>query len=129
MSTSLPIRFNVQTLISGLHDAGRVLCILQVHPHPGGLQHQLNLDQTNPTLKPGGLGNGDSPGPCEPVGESDFFGGDLELMGMPAGLGTIFAFGSARVIIERHKRVNLRVNLSDAAISVGRGLGRWISKP
>jgi hypothetical protein len=67
--------------------------------------------------------------PCEPVGESDFFGGDLELMGMPAGLGTIFAFGSARVIIERHKRVNLRVNLSDAAISVGRGLGRWISKP
>jgi hypothetical protein len=53
MSTSLPIRFNVQTLISGLHDAGRVLCILQVHPHPGGLQHQLNLDQTKPESKTG----------------------------------------------------------------------------
>jgi hypothetical protein len=34
--------------------------------------------------------------PDEPVGESDFFGGELELMGMPAGFGTIFAFGSAR---------------------------------
>jgi hypothetical protein len=59
--TSLPIRFNVQTFSAGLRDAGRVLCILHVHPHPGGLQHQLNLDQTNPTLKPCGLGNGDSP--------------------------------------------------------------------
>jgi hypothetical protein len=30
---------------------------------------------------------------------------------------------------KRHKRVNLRVNLSDATISEGRELGRWISKP
>jgi hypothetical protein len=39
---------------------------VQVHPHPGGLQHQLNPDQTNPTLKPGGLSNGDSPGETPP---------------------------------------------------------------
>ncbi|CAM3848654.1 hypothetical protein MYFR107205_28645 [Mycolicibacterium frederiksbergense] len=32
-----------------------------MHPHPGGLQHQLNLDHTNPTLETGGLRNGDSP--------------------------------------------------------------------
>jgi hypothetical protein len=72
-----------------------------VHPHPGGLRHQLNLDQTNPTLKHSKTGwtrvTGTRQDPCEPVGESDFFGGELELMGMPAGFGTIF--GSARVII------------------------------
>ena len=97
MSPCLPIRFNVQTLSAGLHDAGRVLCILQVHPHPGGLRHQLNLDQTNPTLNRVDSVTGTRQDPCEPVGESDFFGGELELMGMPAGFGTIF--GSARVII------------------------------
>lgn len=32
-----------------------------MHPHPGGLQHQLRTDQTNPTLEPGGFSNGDSP--------------------------------------------------------------------
>ncbi|MFP1155574.1 hypothetical protein ACK280_26430, partial [Mycobacterium sherrisii] len=37
-------------------------CRLHVQPHPGGLQHQLKLDQTNPTLETGGLRNGDSPG-------------------------------------------------------------------
>jgi putative transposase len=32
------------------------------HTHtPGGLRHQLNPEQTNPTLNPGGLSNGDSP--------------------------------------------------------------------
>ena len=46
---------------AGLHDAGRVRCGVQVHPHPGGLRDQLNLDHTNPTLKPGGLSNRDSP--------------------------------------------------------------------
>jgi hypothetical protein len=34
---------------------------MQVHPHPGGLRDQLNTNHTNPTLKPGGLSNGDSP--------------------------------------------------------------------
>jgi len=34
---------------------------MQLHPHLGGLQHRLNTDQTNPTLEPGGLSNGDSP--------------------------------------------------------------------
>lgn len=34
---------------------------MQVHPHPGELQHQLRTDQTNPTLRPGGLSFGDSP--------------------------------------------------------------------
>jgi hypothetical protein len=34
---------------------------MQAHPHPGGLRYQLNPDQNNPTLKPGGLSNGDSP--------------------------------------------------------------------
>jgi hypothetical protein len=33
-----------------------------VHPHPGGLQHQLNPEPSNPTLDRGGLNNGDSPG-------------------------------------------------------------------
>ncbi|AQA04901.1 hypothetical protein BVC93_23610 [Mycobacterium sp. MS1601] len=32
-----------------------------MHPHPGGLRDQLNLDQTNPTLIPGGPDIGDSP--------------------------------------------------------------------
>ena len=58
----------------------------------------INQPDSKPTLKPGGLGNGDSPGPVRPVGER-LFGGELELMGMPAGLGTIFAIGSARVIV------------------------------
>jgi hypothetical protein len=35
---------------------------VQVCPHPNGLRDQLNLDQTNPTRIPGGLGIGDSPG-------------------------------------------------------------------
>ena len=46
----------------GLPHTGRVRCGVQVHPHPGGLQHQLRTDQTNPSLEPGGLSNGDSPG-------------------------------------------------------------------
>ncbi len=46
----------------GLPDAGRVRCRMQVHPYPGGLRDQLNLDHTNSTLRPGGLGIGDSPG-------------------------------------------------------------------
>jgi hypothetical protein len=32
-----------------------------MHPHPGGLHHELRTDQTNPTLEPGGLKIGDSP--------------------------------------------------------------------
>jgi hypothetical protein len=48
-------------LSAGLPNPRRVRCGLQVHPHPDGLQHQLNLDQTNPTLETGGLRNGDSP--------------------------------------------------------------------
>ena len=36
-------------------------CGLQVHPHPDGLQRQLNLNQTNPVLETVGLRNGDSP--------------------------------------------------------------------
>jgi hypothetical protein len=32
-----------------------------VHPHPDGLQRQLNLNQTNPVLETVGLRNGDSP--------------------------------------------------------------------
>lgn len=32
-------------------------------------------------------------------------------------------------ITTHRKRVNFRVNLSDATISEGRELGRWISKP
>jgi hypothetical protein len=39
---------------------------VQVHPHPAGLQHQLNPDHTNPTLRPGGLSNRDSPIPSWP---------------------------------------------------------------
>jgi len=31
-------------------------------PHPGGLQDQLNLEPNNPTLEPGGVSNGGSPG-------------------------------------------------------------------
>ena len=46
---------------SGLPHASRVRCGMQVHPHPGGLRDQLNLDHTNPILEPGGLSNGDSP--------------------------------------------------------------------
>ena len=46
----------------GLPNAGRVRCGVQVHPHPGGLRDQLNLEPNNPTLNPGGLSNGDSPG-------------------------------------------------------------------
>jgi deoxycytidylate deaminase len=34
---------------------------MQAHPPPRGLRNQLNPDQTNPTLKPGGLSIGDSP--------------------------------------------------------------------
>jgi transposase InsO family protein len=49
-------------LRAGLPDACRVRCGLQVHPHNGGLQHQLRMDQTNPTLEPG---NGDSRGPVD----------------------------------------------------------------
>jgi putative transposase len=49
------------TLGAGLPHAGRVRCGMQAHPHPGGLRYQLNPDQNNPTLKPGGLSNGDSP--------------------------------------------------------------------
>ena len=45
----------------GLPNAGRVRCGVQVHPHPGGLRDQLNLEPNNPTLNPGGLSNGDSP--------------------------------------------------------------------
>jgi hypothetical protein len=37
-----------------LPNPGRVRCGLQVHLHPAGLRHQLNLDQTNPTLETGG---------------------------------------------------------------------------
>jgi len=33
-------------LSAGLPHAGRVRCGLLAQPHPGGLQHQLNLDQT-----------------------------------------------------------------------------------
>ena len=39
----------------GLPNAGRVRCGVQVHPHPGGLRDQLNPEQNNPTLNPGGL--------------------------------------------------------------------------
>ena len=46
---------------AGLPHAGRVRCGLQVHPHPGGLRDQLKSGSKNPTLKPGGLSNGDSP--------------------------------------------------------------------
>ncbi|MHA0287619.1 integrase catalytic domain-containing protein [Mycobacterium sp. C3-094] len=48
-------------LSPGIQDAGRVRCHLPVHPHSGGMQHQLRMDHTNPTLEPGGLSNGDSP--------------------------------------------------------------------
>ncbi|TBM40614.1 TetR/AcrR family transcriptional regulator, partial [Mycolicibacterium smegmatis] len=36
-----------------------------MHPHTGGLQHQLKLDHTNPTPEPGGLSIGDSPPGCQ----------------------------------------------------------------
>ena len=48
----------------GLPNAGRVRCGVQVHPHPGGLRDQLNLEPNNPTLNPGGLSNGDSRSSC-----------------------------------------------------------------
>ena len=54
-------------LSAGLPHAGRVRCGMQAHPHPGGLPHQLNPEQTNPTLKPGGLSNGDSPAYVQPA--------------------------------------------------------------
>ena len=38
------------TFGAGLPHAGRVRCGMQAHPHPGGLPHQLNPEQTNPTL-------------------------------------------------------------------------------
>ena len=47
----------------GLPDAGRVRCGVQAYPHPGGLRDLLNPKRNNPTLKPGGLSNGDSPQP------------------------------------------------------------------
>ncbi|MGA9677447.1 MAG: nuclear transport factor 2 family protein [Mycobacterium sp.] len=34
---------------------------MQAHPPPGRLPDQLNPNKDNPTLKPGGLSNGDSP--------------------------------------------------------------------
>ena len=45
----------------GLPNTGRVRCGLQVHPRPDGLQHQLNLNHTNPTRETSGLRNGNSP--------------------------------------------------------------------
>ena len=41
---------------------------MQAHPHPGGLPDQLNPEQKNPTLNPGGLSNGDSPILLVPAG-------------------------------------------------------------
>ena len=38
------------TFGAGLPHAGRVRCGMQAHPHPGGLPHQPNPEQTNPTL-------------------------------------------------------------------------------
>lgn len=60
--------------IAGLPHAGRVRRCLQMHPHARGLRDQLNLEQTNLTLIPGGLGIGDSPtGPQWPKYKTEEF--------------------------------------------------------
>ena len=40
-------------LSAGLPHAGRVRCGLQVHPHPDGLQHQLNPESNKPDSRNG----------------------------------------------------------------------------
>jgi Integrase core domain len=52
---------NPRDLALSYRTPGRVRCGVKVHPHPGGLRHHLRTDKTNPTLKLGGLSNGDSP--------------------------------------------------------------------
>ena len=47
----------------GLPNAGRVRCGMQAYPHPGGLRDLPKPKHNNPTLRPGGLSNGDSPFP------------------------------------------------------------------
>ena len=46
---------------SGLPNTGRVRCPMQPHPIPRGLRDQLNPDNNNLALKPGGLTIRDTP--------------------------------------------------------------------
>jgi len=48
---------------SGLPNAGRVRCPMQPHPIPRGLRDQLNPDNNNLALNPGGLSIRDTPPP------------------------------------------------------------------
>ena len=45
----------------GLPNTGRVRCPMQPHPLPRGLRDQLNPNNNNLALEPGGLNIGDSP--------------------------------------------------------------------
>ncbi len=55
---------------AGLPHSGRVRCGMQAHPTPGDLRDQLNPDENNPTLNPGGLSIGDSPRVPQQLGMS-----------------------------------------------------------
>jgi hypothetical protein len=86
--------------------------MLQMHPHPGGLRHQLNLDQTNPTLKPMPL--------TLQAGESDVgrpsMSDVLVVEGFSRELGAAGSFGDARVGAVPSGRVGSLENLGDSVM-------------
>lgn len=61
----------ILSLGPGLPQAGRVRSGVQVHRHPGRLQHQQRMGQVNLPLEPGELSTGDSPPPhCRSQGDN-----------------------------------------------------------